>query len=452
LTYVFTVLTFALTVALTVALGERPASAQAAWLTDQPPEASAGEMERQAERVDAYLDTEVDASAHTGASIAPGQQRQSRIDFPGDADWFSARLTGGKRYQIDLIGGGPAGPPLPDPYLEMFDENSVGIVSDDDGGADKNARLLYRPDTDRTVYLAAKGYSDNTGAYTLSINELLAPERITLGQSVTGVITNQRPTVQYVVSLEAGQSYVLTQVGLPGGGGTLSDPLLRLLDGNLTKVAENDDHEGSRDSQIIYQADRSDDYLVEAAAIGNNVGSYTLTVDVFELPENEVGDTPETAGVLTPGSPVQDRIDIPEDKDWFAVDLVAGTSYVFRMHGAPSGEGTLTDSYLQLLTEDGQEVASNDDYEGTTNSRIEFTASETGRHFVVAGGLGENTGTYTLTMEGEGVTAVTTGDIRIVVELTDGQQIILRLQRAFLQEVNTISIGPDLADAPAEAE
>lgn len=440
--------------ALTLGFDAGQAQAQKGWIEATDPAETPGERSGPGpESTGLDPNVEIEANSTTSASIAPGTQVQSRIDYPGDADWFQAALQAGQRYQIDLMTGGPGGPPLGDPYLELYDARSVLVTQDDDAGSDKNARILYRAETDQTVFLAAKAYSDNTGAYTLALTELATPEPIAPGASVNGMIRPDQPAVQYAVELEAGQSYLFTLVGQAGGGGTLADPLLRVLDTNLVKVAENDDHEGTRDSRIVFEPVAAGEYLLEAAAIGDNYGSYTLTVDTYAAPANEIGDTPETAGVLTSQTPVQDRIDIPGDKDWFAVDLVAGGRYVFRLHGSPSGEGTLGDSYLQLLDGNAQEIASNDDYESTTNSRIQFTAPDTGRYFIVASGLSEHTGTYTLSMEAEGGAAqATTDDIRIVVELVDGQRITLRLQRSFLAEVNTIWIGPDIIEGSPRQE
>jgi len=436
---------------LTLGFNARDALAQDSRLTDDPPEAGMITTKNRLRPATVSTNTEIEANSHTLATIVPGEIQQSRIDFPSDSDWFRARLNAGKRYQFDLISGGPGGAALSDPTLQLFNENSIAIASDDDGGSGKNSRILYQANSDQTVFLGAGGYSDNVGSYTLRLTELAEPEPLAVGASASGVITMDRPAVQYAVDLDADQSYIFTMVGQNGGGGTLADPLLRLLNPDLSKVAENDDSEGSRDSRMFYRTDTAGTFLLEAAAIGDNTGSYTVTANLYETPENEVGDTPESAGTLSADAPVRGRIDIPGDKDWFAADLVAGRTYIFRLNGAPTGEGTLGDTYLQLLNEGGQEIAANDDYEESTNSRISITASDSGRYFVVAGGLGERTGTYTLTMEGEGA-EVRADAVRLVVELVDGQRIVLRLDRTFLSEINTIWIGPDMVAEPAQGE
>lgn len=77
--------------------------------------------------------------------------------------------------------------------------------------------------------------------------------------------------------------------------------------------------------------------------------------------------------------------------------LVAGSTYVFDLEGAPTGEGTLADPVLRLNNPQGIEVAMNDDAGGSLNSRIVYTATVTGIfRFVVSGYQGAN-GTYLLT-------------------------------------------------------
>ena len=99
-------------------------------------------------------------------------------------------------------------------------------------------------------------------------------------------------------------------------------------------------------------------------------------------------------------------IDTIGDGDWFAVTLEAGKTYRFDLEGANTDAGTLVDPHLY-----GIHDATGALIEGTTNgdggeywnSRVTYTATEAGIHYVAAGSFGTtryfDEGTYTLSVE-----------------------------------------------------
>ena len=81
------------------------------------------------------------------------------------------------------------------------------------------------------------------------------------------------------------------------------------------------------------------------------------------------------------------------DRDFIAVELVAGQTYTFAMVGI--GASILTDSLLNLRDASGATVlASNDDGLQNNNSVISYTAATSGRYFLDAGGFGTQGGDY----------------------------------------------------------
>ena len=82
------------------------------------------------------------------------------------------------------------------------------------------------------------------------------------------------------------------------------------------------------------------------------------------------------------------------DRDGFAVELVAGRTYIIDLRGSPTGDGTLSDPYLRgIKGPDGRRIAgvSNDDGGEGYNSQLNFTPTESGTHYIIAGaysGLG----------------------------------------------------------------
>ena len=49
----------------------------------------------------------------------------------------------------------------------------------------------------------------------------------------------------------------------------------------------------------------------------------------------------QTAGRVTVGGSVTGEIEIAQDRDWYAVALVAGTTYRIDLKGRETGDGTL---------------------------------------------------------------------------------------------------------------
>ena len=76
------------------------------------------------------------------------------------------------------------------------------------------------------------------------------------------------------------------------------------------------------------------------------------------------------------------------------MELVAGRTYIIDLRGSPTGDGTLNDPYLRgIKGPDGSRIAgvSNDDGGEGYNSRLNFTPTESGTHYIIAGaysGLG----------------------------------------------------------------
>lgn len=114
------------------------------------------------------------------------------------------------------------------------------------------------------------------------------------------------------------------------------------------------------------------------------------------------GDITSTATIQI-GKSVYGDITGTGDQDWYQINLVAGQTYEFRMHGV--GVDQLADTRVTLFDASGNQVlgAVNDDAGGTTwdgnnglDSRLIFTATTTGSYFLQADGFSNNTGDYVL--------------------------------------------------------
>ncbi len=109
-----------------------------------------------------------------------------------------------------------------------------------------------------------------------------------------------------------------------------------------------------------------------------------------------------TTGRVAIGGSVNGTIETAGDKDWFAVTLVANSSYSFSLNAASTGG--LPDPYLKLYSGTGAFLASNDDAGQGLNSLLPYTATTSGTYYLEA--LSSNftsntvlTGKYVLTAQ-----------------------------------------------------
>lgn len=133
-------------------------------------------------------------------------------------------------------------------------------------------------------------------------------------------------------------------------------------------------------------------YLVTSDPIWAGKGLVTETADAAE--------TTATAYRLKVGQSATGVISSNSDEDWFAIDLVAGDRYDFRLLGF--GGAYLDDPFLRLMDASGTQITFNDDgndsYWGDhwQDSALSFTAEYTGTYYLQVDAFSAGTGTYLL--------------------------------------------------------
>jgi serralysin len=118
-----------------------------------------------------------------------------------------------------------------------------------------------------------------------------------------------------------------------------------------------------------------------------------------------------TTVTLAIGAALNGAVNTLRDRDWFAVDLVAGQRYSISLDGAAYGSyGALSDPYLRLRDTNGNQVAQDDDSGPGLNSLLTFTATATGRYYLDVGAYNDGgSGGYRLAIsEASGPTLPTT--------------------------------------------
>ncbi|MFM7785843.1 MAG: pre-peptidase C-terminal domain-containing protein, partial [Gammaproteobacteria bacterium] len=144
--------------------------------------------------------------------------------------------------------------------------------------------------------------------------------------------------------------------------------------------------------------------IVDPGVITDSAGNDFAGIDDpealgFETAALEVNDDfpldANTPGVVTVnGAAATGVINYADDGDLFRIEMVRGKTYTIDL--ARAGSGGLADPYLALYAPDGEFVTFDDDTAGDGNSRIRFTALESGTFFLGVFDYGTGTGAYTL--------------------------------------------------------
>ena len=356
------------------------------------------------------LTDEYPTSILTGGRVAVGASSTGDIGQLHDRDWLAVDLVGGKAYRIDLEGAPTGQGTLADPYLRgiYFDREVLPGTVDDDGGAGLNSRLEFLAPESGAYYIAAGAYSNRTGSYRLSVEELAddhpaavdTAALVAVDGSSTGAVDYGGDVDWFAVELVAGRHYRIDLAGTSTGQGSLEDPRLNGIfdaDGNPVEGVGSDDDGGQGyNSRLEFSAPGTATYYIAAGAHATHTGSYRLSVE-------EVADdypaTTATGAVVQIGGSATGEIEAPGDTDWFAVELIAGREYQIDLEGWRTDRGSLDDPLLLGIHDvDGTLIDGTTDDDGGAglNSRVRFEAPATGAYYIAAGAYEDYTGSYTL--------------------------------------------------------
>ena len=372
-----------------------------------------------------------EATTSTGGSVAVDGLVRARVDGGGDRDWFAVDLVAGSTYRIDLKARSSSVGSLRDPYVfgvRDGDGTLVAGTSDDDSGDGKNSAVWFLASVIGTYYVDVGADGSGQGTYELSVTELAddfaagivtAGAVVVDGAAVSGAVEFRGDRDWFAVVLAAGRTYVVALEGDSSGKGTLADPhLFEVRDASGAVVAGTADGDGGfgTNARAVFSPTVSGTYFVVAAARGDGLGTYELSV---AGPADDFAASIVTAGaVAVDGAAVSGAVEFSGDRDWFAVTMVAGGVYVVALEGDSSSKGTLVDPHLfEVRDADGVAVSgtANGDAGKGKNAEVLFYPAVSGTYFVVAGTRGDGFGTYELSVVEDPAAAVSLKSITAVV-------------------------------------
>ena len=186
--------------------------------------------------------------------------------------------------------------------------------------------------------------------------------------------------------------------------GKLDDPRLHgIFDGSGALIDCTEDGDGGFyvNSRVLFTPEETGTYYVSAGAEmknaarwPNEIGTYTLSVSIDS---DDYSANACTNGVVTVEGSVEGAVEAEEDRDWYAIRLEQGKVYQIDLKGSSTGHGTLADPHI-FGVKDGTEILKSyvaslgswgvDDAGVGRNSRMIFTASRSGVHFISVGATG----------------------------------------------------------------
>lgn len=205
---------------------------------------------------------------------------------------------------------------------------------------------------------------------------------VAVGGNVQGSIDTAGDSDWYRITLVAGQTYTFSTIL----GGGLSDSILRLRDSAGNLIAENDDAISNSSfvfSEIRYTATTSGTFFLDVTGYQSATGSFFLT-STAPVSDSIAASNATTASLTLGAAATSGTLEANGDHDWYAVQLVAGQTYLFT---TTSTGGADIDTTLMLRNSGGTLLAYNDDSSGTF-SRVRFTATTSGTFYLDVGAWG----------------------------------------------------------------
>ncbi len=328
---------------------------------------------------------------------------------------FVARA--GERYDISLRSTDF------DSYLSVvtYVNGVPDLLRDDDGGRGTNSLLRFQPREAGTYLLIAQALERKPGVFTLSVRAASGdagaarvdslersngasdadttadapPQPVVLDVPTDAVLRG--PAALYTFHGGSGQPYILELSSVE------FDPMLEvgILTPAFSRIASDDDGGSGLNSRLIFTPSADREYAIRVSEVGLEQGRYTL----------KVGRAPSAiAGPIRIGSVVRGEISSADSPigergrpadDWLLA-AEAGQRYAATMS---AGDSAQLDTYLSVgRIRNGQfsPIASNDDGAGLsrrTDSRVVFTALESGEYVIRAMPYGADTGAYELRID-----------------------------------------------------
>ncbi len=306
-------------------------------------------------------------NASDAVEIPFGEEYNSGLMPGSDVDWYT--ITAPDSPQLVTIQTFSD----MDTQLEIFGPNSssLSLGSNDDGGNDSNAKLMFPSEPDAVYYIKIEGYDgDNVGLYRLGMSseEYEMPEdepnnsfdsaiEIDFGDEYVSGLMPASDVDYYRVELprdiESNSSVSFATTGE-------LDTQMELYDQNHVFLNENDDSgEGNNALLSAMVGDNEHFYVKVTGYESGDMGEYSLVQSITETTDITFGE--EFSGRLSADNNIAlFKLEVPEDID--------GSQLIVETRG-------YLDTQMSITNSKGQDLGSNDDDGEDENARLSIHIS-----------------------------------------------------------------------------
>lgn len=332
-----------------------------------------------------------------------------------DVDLLSMTLVAGSILTVDLDARSlPQGSSL-DSYLRLFDASGRQLAANDDADGSLDSRLSHTVATGGTYYVGISAFGNSSydplvagsgdpglteGEYSVAITAALPP----LVADIVDVTPD--PRLSGVEAIRFGFNRPAKNVGLDDLVLTRGGVILRL---DMATLAPIDDVSWSLGNlwdltsspgsySLVLRADSSgivDDNGMPLSASASD--SWTVSPPVVTA---DAGDTMAKAVRIDTNAVVRSGVRLPgqvgdgsrgaKDVDFYRISLARGQRLVIDLDAASLPVKSPLDAHLRLFNSSGRQIASNDDFNGSVDSLISFTARSAGTYYVGVSGFGNS--------------------------------------------------------------
>ncbi len=215
------------------------------------------------------------------------------------------------------------------------------------------------------------------------------------GETLASDIGGEADSDWVRVELAAGSSYTFSTAA--GASGSITDTVLVLYDADGNLVAGNDDVNGSLFSTLLHTPEADGTYYIAVQGFDGAMGAYEVSMQNVDVAD-AIAASIDTTAIIAGGDSIGGSLDFTGDHDWYRVDVGVGEAIAIWTSAGASG--SISDTTITVYDQDGNVVASNDDFGADFFSRVEFAAPASGTYFVDVGGFDDaQAGSYTINAE-----------------------------------------------------
>ncbi len=345
-------------------------------------------------------------------ALTPNVTVRGVLNPSGDVDFFSFQATAGQRLRLDVRAKALTPPSAADTVVALFDSSGRKIAENDDRAPGQLDSLLEFPITTSGRYaFSIRDFGNKGGeSFTYEVTVTLtggAPARVnesepnnTFSQAQTispdvlilGKLDPEGDVDIFSFTATAGQRVTVDINARSLRPPSEADTVVTLFDSAGAQLAENDDAGDSLDSFLTFEIPRSGRYFVRIRNFSSKGGpsyTYEALITLAGTPpspppgvftESEPNNSLAQANGITPNVIVSGAIHPAGDVDFFAFEARRGQQVTLDVNARSLTPASPVDTVITLFDSRGQQLAENDDAEGSTDSLLRFTIPADGRY------------------------------------------------------------------------